>query len=469
MTSTSGRFRLSVSVLLPFLLLVPSALRSENPAGSSIEGVVRDAQGTAIVGALVELRDSGALQISIAHTDSAGTYRFTAVKPGAYGLRATLSGYEASNVGPFTLTAAEVKTNVNLVMNAVKQSSSSSGAPQFFDEPTFTVAGVTDPASGGGHGSNAVQRNTEALARDMVSLKAAGPAGNRREYEHDRAEIQAQLAKREEAGLHHRLADLDEKLGDPLDAAREYQRAAEMDATESNLFDWGTELLAHNAFEQAIQVFAKGGRLFPASARMLMGLGVASYARGDYQQAADRVGAASDLAPGNTEAYLLLGKMQSAGNVPLAQLAPRMKRFAELQPGNAMANYYYALSLWKRREGLADKGNRSQVAELLKNSVRLDPKFAPASLQLGILYFDSGEYLKAITAYRNAIDADGKLEEAYFRIAQAYRRTGEDAQAQSELQIYERLSKEKTEEVERRRHEVQQFVFTVQQQGSATK
>ena len=59
------------------------------------------------------------------------------------------------------------------------------------------------------------------------------------------------------------LGDVEEKLGNSLEAVREYQRAAELNPSEANLFDWGTELLIHRAFEPATEVFNEGNRLFP--------------------------------------------------------------------------------------------------------------------------------------------------------------------------------------------------------------
>ena len=41
-----------------------------------------------------------------------------------------------------------------------------------------------------------------------------------------------------------------------------------------------TELLIHRALQPAIDVYNKGTRLFPESSRMLIGLGVCSYAVG---------------------------------------------------------------------------------------------------------------------------------------------------------------------------------------------
>src|SRR5208282_6122528 len=88
--------------------------------------------------------------------------------------------------------------------------------------------------------------------------------------------------------LHRLLGSVKEKLGNPLEAVREYQRAAELDPSEPNLFDWGAELLAHRAYDPAIEVLTRGNQKFPRSTRMLLCLAVAHYASGAYDQAAQR-------------------------------------------------------------------------------------------------------------------------------------------------------------------------------------
>jgi len=51
------------------------------------------------------------------------------------------------------------------------------------------------------------------------------------------------------------------------------------------------------------------------------------------------------------------------------------------------------------------------------------------------------------------------MEEAHYRLAQAYARTGETEKAQKEFEIHHRLVQESTERVERERREIQQFVI----------
>ena len=158
---------------------------------------------------------------------------------------------------------------------------SAAEVPAFFDEPHFTVAGVTEAASAGGHGSDTVLRTSEALAKSTLLLSEESsrvtslPASLE-----SKATLQAGLARNpKDARLRHSLAEVEEKLGDPLAAVRDYQRAAELDPSEPNLFDWGTELLNHRALEPAQEVFAEGNSLFPKSVRMLIALGVTSNAR----------------------------------------------------------------------------------------------------------------------------------------------------------------------------------------------
>ena len=166
------------------------------------------------------------------------------------------------------------------------------------------------------------------------------------------------LAHHDTAELHHLLGDVQEKLGNSLEAVREYQRAAELDPSEAYLFDWGSELLLHHAPEPALEVFTKGNRLFPHSVRMLIGLGAAWFARGSYDQAVQRICEASDLNPTDSMPYLFLGKMQSAETAPSEKIVERLHRFVTQQPENAEANYYYAVGLWKLRRGSAGHGSR---------------------------------------------------------------------------------------------------------------
>src|SRR5579863_2827024 len=290
------------------------------------------------------------------------------------------------------------------------------------------------------------------------------------QYERARTEAQSLLAQHDEAvkqqvELHRFLGGVYEKLGRPLDAVREYQSAAELNPNESDLFDWGADLLLHRAYEPALEVFTKGNDLFPGSARILAGLAVTAYARGAYDNALQYLCEASDLNPTDAQPYLFMGKMQTVQTAQPGCVQEKLARFVALQPTDALAHYYFALSLFNRSENSADAGK--QVESQLKKAVELDPKFGAAYLQLGILYSGRGDSSEALAAYQKAVNADPELKEAHYRLARAYSREGEKSKAQTEFQLYRQLSEKTAEDDERQRREIQQFVYTLRDRTPA--
>ena len=387
---------------------------------SSLQVFVRDSQGKPVGVATVQLKIAD--QTFTALTDAQGNYRFGPLRAGTYTLHASESRFGEADFGLFTLGQEEAK-KIDLTLQ-------SPAKPQFFDEPTFIVAGVTDPSLRGGHGSDPVLRSAEALTKSTASLRTGAS-----------------------------VADAAENKGKALEAAREYQRIAELEPTEPHLFDWGTELLIHRAADQAVEVFTSGNRLFPRSTRLLLGLAVALYSRGSYDQAVRRFFEAADLNPSDPAPYLFLGKVSMGAITDSSGFAERLQRFVSLQPENAWANFYYAATLWKQRQGAQDTAILAKVQSLLEKAVRLDPRLGAAYLQLGIVFAEQGNLRKAISAYQSAINASPALEEAHYRLAQAYRKTGEPAKAQKEIELYQQLSKQSAQELERERAEIQQFVF----------
>ena len=201
------------------------------------------------------------------------------------------------------------------------------------------------------------------------------------------------LLKRKNTGeLHNLLGQIEEKDGKFVDAANEYETAAHMDPSEDNLFDWGSELLLHRTYDPAIDVFQQATERYPKSPRLLIGLGLSLYSRGNYDEAVKALLPAADLDPSDPRCYLFLSKAYDSSPRQADEVIQRFRRYAELQPTNALAQYYYAMSLWKgKRAGDANLDFQT-VQALLQEVDRLDDTLAEAHVQLGNLYADQHKY-----------------------------------------------------------------------------
>src|SRR5437763_9932686 len=67
--------------------------------------------------------------------------------------------------------------------------------------------------------------------------------------------IQDLLKRKNTAELHNLLGEVEEKDGKFVAAENEYETAAHIEPSDSNLFDWGSELLLHRTLGPAVEVF----------------------------------------------------------------------------------------------------------------------------------------------------------------------------------------------------------------------
>jgi tetratricopeptide (TPR) repeat protein len=465
-----------------------------SPDTVTIEGVIRDTAGKPIAGATVQLEEKGNSKIIETKTNADGTFVLSTSHGGTYTVVAEKSGWLHTVADSLVLSLGE-KKRVDLALSPVGSlkfessvspppAKASSGAMEFTDEPNFTVAGVTDWSNLGLHGSAASSKTSESLAKEILTLKSSetgsAPAGKpgkqyeaasadraRGDFAGAREEVRKALAIADDAEGHRLLGELDERLNDPLDSVHEYEKAARMDPSEQNYFEWGTELLLHKAAEPAVEVFTRGSSAHPNSARMLTGLGVALYSNGSWEEAARHLCAASDLQPSDTAPYLFLGKIEKTTPAPLPCSEQKLARFAQEQPGNALANYYCAISLWKREKGTDNPAGLKQVEALLEKAVATDPRLGEAYLQLGILHFAHGDFERAIHDYKKAIEVNPHLGEAHRQLGLVYQRTSENAKAQQEFDVYEQIEKIDAAESERQRRELRQFQIILKDQPTS--
>lgn len=272
--------------------------------------------------------------------------------------------------------------------------------------------------------------------------------------------VQNLVRQKDTAELHNLLGQIEEKDGKFVPAANEFEAAARMDPSEDNLFDWASELLLHRTYEPAIDVYQRASQRYPNSPRLLIGLGMALYSRGKYDEAVKALLAAADLNPTDPRCYLFLSKAYDSSPNQAEEVIQRFRRFSELQPNNAQAVYYYALALWKGKRAEDSGLDIHQIESLLQKSIALDPKLADAHVQLGNLYSDQHDYAKAIPEYVRAVELNPNLPDAHYRLGVAYVHTGRKDLAPGEFAIYQTQRAQHMAELDKVRADVQQFVYS---------
>jgi len=250
------------------------------------------------------------------------------------------------------------------------------------------------------------------------------------------------LGRTDSARLHNLLGSVNERRADDLDAAKEYHRAAEIDPSESNIFDLGTFLVQHKKYvgfvDEAIKFFRYGVAQFPRSSKMMVGLGVALYASEQYDEAVRVFCAAVDLDPTDRRPVEFLGKARRVSPELAEEVDRRLQDFAERHPENAAMNYYYALSLWERGGGEEGK-NLDKIEGLLRKAEIESPGWYEPHYQLGVLCESEKRYPEAIREMQKTVKIEPGFAPGHFRLAVLYKRSGEKSKAAQESAIVQRI------------------------------
>jgi tetratricopeptide (TPR) repeat protein len=194
---------------------------------------------------------------------------------------------------------------------------------------------------------------------------------------------------------------------------------------------------------------------------------MALYSLGKYDDAVTSLLRAADLSPADPRIYPFLSRAYDSSPGQADQVIQRFKHFAELQPRNGRAVYYYAMSVWKGKRAQDPGLDLHEIESLLQKSIELDPTLAEGQLQLGNLYSDQSKYAEAIPRYKRAIELNADLADAHYRLGQAYVRTGDKDRAQPELQLYQQLRTQHLADLDKQRAEVRQFVYAAKDNATA--
>jgi tetratricopeptide (TPR) repeat protein len=228
------------------------------------------------------------------------------------------------------------------------------------------------------------------------------------------------------------LGAIEDKRGRIPDAERAFEEAGRREPlNEDYRFDYGNSLLQHAKVAPAIQVFRAAVADSPGSWKLRTGLGSAYYLAGDYENAAEALLEAVKLKPDASAAWFLLGEAYESAARSQQAVETAFASYLRSAPQDPWAYYHYGAILYERTQ--ARGGSDYQEAVLnLNQALRLNPKFAQAYLELGLIAMAEGKTEQSVAALEKAVRLEPGLAAAHYRLGLAYKRMGDVGRAQEE-------------------------------------
>ena len=250
-------------------------------------------------------------------------------------------------------------------------------------------------------------------------------------------------------------ADTEEQLGHYKQAAEHYVSAAQLDPSEENVYRLGVEFLRHWTFGPAIREFAAGLKNFPDSRRMQLGLGIAYYGNGNYDQAIPVFADLLAADPTNTLDAQLFGRTCIVLTEGLNPRCASLIQFAKLHPHNAVLATYAADSILHK----PSSPESLQLAQnLLRSAVTAEPDLAEAWLDTGMLLQMESKWNDSIAPLERAIRLQPDSAQAHYRLARAYERAGRHEDAKKQVALFQRYSKQQASSLDSRMQEITTLV-----------
>lgn len=253
--------------------------------------------------------------------------------------------------------------------------------------------------------------------------------------------------------------DVDEQLAHYEDAAKHYANAVRLQPTEANLYVLGIEFLRHWTFDPAAKEFAAGVGAFPQSQRMRLGLGVALYGSGKYDEAIPVFAGLLQENPENNMYAELLGRTCTVLTEGEQPKCGALIQYSKKHPKDAVLATYAATSILHQP---ADSDQLAVARRLLETAIAANPSLPEAHYGMGLLLQTESQWPQSIPELRAAIRLRPGYASAHYRLALALSHMGQHEAANAEIALEQKYNQQEQAGVNARLKQVTTFLVKLQ-------
>ncbi len=191
-----------------------------------------------------------------------------------------------------------------------------------------------------------------------------------------------------------------------------------------------------NQFKPASEAYAAYLARFGPDEKVLFLAGLSYYAFGDFRKAREAFEGVLLRKPQTPEANYYLASVL----LELKQMDAAQKHLeAELAIDPRSYRAMTKLAYWRYLSG-----DNEQCRTWLEKSFALNPDWFEAHFVRGLLQNRQGEYQEATASFSKAIAQEPGYPKAYYHLAMAYKRLGQDDKAAEALQVHAKLQSDQT-------------------------
>jgi tetratricopeptide (TPR) repeat protein len=136
--------------------------------------------------------------------------------------------------------------------------------------------------------------------------------------------------------------------------------------------------------------------------------------------------------PSDSRGCLALGMTYAGRPNQIDKARQQLKHCSDINPSNVEVKYQLGLSY-------KSQGENKEAIGLLEAVIQQDPNYALALRDLGTLYLETGDLVKARPLLEKAADLSPKDADTHFQLARLYSQIGEDDLAKKHQKIFRQL------------------------------